>query len=126
MYGQTISAPDVRIYIEQVGAVYRADKKGGKSAFQPLHATFVFGEGFGVVRGICEAYYGKDKVTRVAPQTWKKHFGLIKTKKDDARVYAINNILIEGVPEDLKYKKNGGRADALLIGTYGLQTELEK
>lgn len=116
----------VKIYIEQVGAVYRSDKQGGKSAFQPLHATFVFGEGFGVIRGLCEAYYGKAAVTRVAPITWKKHFGLLKTEKDAARIYAIENILLEGVAEDLKYKKNGGRADALLIGTYGLNTELEK
>jgi len=117
---------DVEIYIEQVGAVYRQDKKGGTSAFQPLHATFVFGEGFGVIRGISEAYYGKASVTRVAPQTWKKHFGLIGTAKDAARLYAIDNCLREGVPQLLKRKKDDGRADALLIAEYGLHKEQEK
>lgn len=120
------SVPDsVKIYIEKVGAVYRADGAVA-GAGQPLAATFQFGEGAGVVRGICEAYYGRDNVTRVPPVTWKKNFGLLKTEKDAARIYAINNILIEGVPELLKRKKDGGRADALLIGTYGLTKELEK
>ena len=113
----------IKIYIEKVGAVYRSDKQAGKAAFQPLHATFVFGEGFGVLRGICEAYCGKENVIRVAPITWKKHFGLLKTEKDEARVYAIDNILLDGVPDLLKRKKDGGRADALLISTYGLHKE---
>ena len=116
---------DVKIYIEKVGAVYRADGAVA-GAGQPLAATFQFGEGAGVIRGVCEAYYGSDNVTRVPPITWKKTFGLLGTEKDAARVYAINNILIEGVPEMLKRKKDGGRADALLIGTYGLNIEQEK
>lgn len=113
---------DVKIYIEQVGAVYRQDKQ--KAASQPLAATFQFGEGFGVLRGICEAYYGPENVIRVPPVKWKKHFGLLKTEKDAARLYAIDNISLPDVPELLKRKKDGGRADALLICTYGLDQEL--
>jgi crossover junction endodeoxyribonuclease RuvC len=120
-----LSTSNVKVYIEKVGAVYRADGAVA-GAGQPLAATFQFGEGAGVVRGICEAYYGKENVTRVPPITWKKHFGLLKTEKDAARIYAINNILMPGVPELLKRKKDGGRADSLLIGTYGLHKELEK
>ena len=115
---------DVQVYIEQVGAVYRQDKKQGKEAHQPLHATFVFGEGFGVLRGVCEVYYGQAQVHRVMPVVWKKHFNLLKTEKDAARLKAIE--LLPDRADMLKRKKDIGRADAMLIGLYGCHEELEK
>ena len=112
---------EVHIYIEQVGAVYRQDKQKGTDAHQPLHATFVFGEGFGVLRGICEAYYGAGRLSRVMPAVWKKHHNLLKTDKDQARILAI-----EIFPEHeglLRRKKDIGRADSLLIARYGLDKQ---
>jgi crossover junction endodeoxyribonuclease RuvC len=113
----------VRVYIEQVGAVYRQDKQRGTEAHQPLHATFVFGEGFGVLRGVCEAYYGKGNLIRVMPAVWKKHHGLLKTEKDMARIRAIE--LLPDAADKLKRKKDIGRADASLIGLYGVHKERE-
>lgn len=118
-----LDKPEASIYIEQVGAVYRQDKQGGVAAFQPLHATFVFGEGAGVVRGISEALVGREGVHKVAPITWKKHFGLIGTVKDAARLLILDqqDDFAKGM---MKRKKDSGRADAYLIGQYGNSQEI--
>lgn len=108
---------EVQTYIEQVGAVYRQDgNRGGVG--QPLHATFVFGQGYGQLIATCEIYCGKENVHRVAPISWKKHLGLVGTEKDAARLYAIENI--PSAEPFLKRKKDIGRADAMLIGKYGV------
>lgn len=106
------------IFIEQVGPVYRQDKKQGTAAFQPLHATFTFGEGAGVIRGVCETLLGRACTHRVAPITWKKSHNLIGTEKDDARLQLLT-YHDTFVTSFLTRKKDSGRADAILIAEYG-------
>lgn len=54
--------------------------------------------------------------TEVAPATWKKALGLDKDK-DKSRAMAAK--LFPGLAEQLKRKKDDGRAEALLIAYYG-------
>jgi crossover junction endodeoxyribonuclease RuvC len=51
----------------------------------------------------------------INPGTWKKHFGLIKKSKEDARQKAI---AMFGSPAFLQRKKDHNRAEAALIATF--------
>lgn len=55
-------------------------------------------------------------VTFVVPAVWKRKFGLIGTVKDAARLLAIE--AFEDMATALKRKKDGGRADALMIAAW--------
>lgn len=100
--------------IERVGAI-RAEgrKQGGASMFN-------FGDGAGVVRAV----FGTLRIpyTRVAPAQWKRRFGLLDTEKDDARLLAIRRF--PSMADQLKRKKDGGRADALLLALWHESTEM--
>lgn len=85
-------------------------------------------EAYGVLKGLL---YALDiPLVTVSPQKWKGAYGLLADKederkpvekKDDARVYAI-----ERFPEtanDFARKKDGGRADAFLIGLWAHRTQ---
>jgi hypothetical protein len=56
----------------------------------------------------------------VTPGTWKRHFRLTGTDKDAARGLAIR---LHPALQGLHLKKHQGRADALLMGLYHLETE---
>lgn len=70
-------------------------------------------------RGIVEAVLDITRLERkvVQPQTWKRHYGLLKTEKgaslDRART------LFPAIAHDLKRVKDHNRAEALLIAQYG-------
>ncbi len=79
---------------------------------QGTTSMFNFGRSLGVIEGIVAAE--GIPTTWVTPQNWKKKFGLLKKDKDAARSLVINMF-----PKQLdlfKRKKDGGRADAVLIG----------
>ena len=82
---------------------------------QGVASMFSMGEGFGIWKGLI-AMAGF-KITLIPPQTWKKKMmnGMGK-EKDAARVRAIE--LFPEMYEQLKRKKDHGRADALLISEY--------
>lgn len=90
--------------VEKVGA---RPGDGGTSAFR-------FGEGFGKVKATLEVLGIPYEL--VIPAVWKRRMGLIGTEKDAARVLAIKRF--PSMAGQLKRKKDGGRADALLIGLY--------
>ena len=71
-------------------------------------------------RGIVEAVLDIARVERkvVQPQTWKKHFGLIKKSKDDARLKALELYPLQA--HELRLKKHHNRGDACLIATFAL------
>lgn len=80
---------------------------------QGVTSTFNFGLSYGMIQGVFIA--SGVEVVPVTSQAWKKHFNLIGSQKDDARILAM-----EMFPEaPLSRKKDIGRADALLIGAYG-------
>ncbi len=97
-------------FVEQVNAM---PPGGGRSA--GATSMFGFGEGFGIIKG-CLAGLGIRR-EYVVPATWKKQFGLLKRDKDAARTYALQRF--PSVVKELARKKDIGRADALLIASYG-------
>jgi len=78
---------------------------------QGVSSTFAFGRAVGVISAVCELT--RYPVHLVTPQRWKKHFHLSADKNeslDMARYYW---------PEaKLKLKKDGNKAEALLIAEY--------
>lgn len=107
---------DLKIFIEKVHAM---PGQGVTSMF-----NFGYADGFlkGIVKSVCSEY------TLVTPQKWKKHFGLLKTTKDDARQFVLNHFMQKmlPVPDDLlKVGKGQAIADAYLIGLYGQLTSKE-
>lgn len=87
---------------------------GGTSAFR-------FGEGYGQVKavlGVLGIPY-----SRAIPAVWKRHMGLLGTEKDAARLLAITRF--PAAEPMLRRKKDGGRGDALLIGLWHENTQLQ-
>jgi len=87
-------------------------------------ASFTFGQGFGILRGVL---IGAGMTTElVTPGAWKASMGLPPIKgesdaarKDRARLKAQDTW--PGSAELFKRKKDDGRAEAALIGLYGLK-----
>jgi crossover junction endodeoxyribonuclease RuvC len=69
--------------------------------------------GSGLWEGMCAGL--GIPVRLVAPQAWKKHAGLLRTKKGASRVVASTMF----PTLDLGPKSQTGRADAVLIAAYG-------
>lgn len=84
---------------------------------QGVRSTFSFGRSKGIVEG---AFSTEDtRPNLVSPQTWKRHFGLLKQDKKASRELAMKLF-----PKDaglFKRAKDDGRAEAALIALYGLQ-----
>lgn len=77
---------------------------------------FRFGESYGMIKATLAC--NRVPYELVSPQRWKAHFGLTKDK-DAARALAA-----EKFPDKAHYfkrKKDDGRAEAALIGLYGLE-----
>lgn len=106
---QTHPGASVHATLEEVGAFSGEGRRSG----------FRFGEGFGIVKGVL----GSQGIawSLAPPKAWKKHFGLQKTDKDDARIYALRRF--PSLAHALSRKKDIGRADALLIALYAWETE---
>ena len=86
---------------------------------QGVSSTFRFGQADGVVRGVLGAL-GIGSI-EVHPQVWKRYLRLTGMDKDAARTYVIERY--PELAEQLKRKKDVGRADALLIGLWAEITE---
>lgn len=83
---------------------------------QGVSSMFAFGKSYGIILGVIAAIGISTEL--VAPQRWKKHFGLSGPDKDQGRELAIR--LFPTCP--LPRKKDHGRADALLIAKYFAET----
>lgn len=103
----------VSAVVEVVGSAPMEGRKQGGSSM------FGFGQSDGMVRGILGCL--RIPVTEVHPITWKNHYGLLKTEKDVARLLAIRRF--PSIAHDLKRKKDGGRADALLLALWHENTD---
>ena len=82
---------------------------------QGVTSMFGFGHSAGVVDGVVAAK--GLKATKVAPQAWKRLYGLTGREKDAARTEAMQ--LYPEASAFLARKKDCGRADALLIAHWG-------
>lgn len=87
---------------------------GGTSAFR-------FGEGYGQIKAVLAVL--DIPYSRPVPAVWKRHMGLLGTEKDDARLLAIRRFP-DAAPQ-LQRKKDGGRADALLIALWHENTQMQ-
>ena len=94
-------------YIEEVTAMPR----------QGVSSVFTFGQAHGLVLGAVAAL--GVRTVRIRPQLWQKTVGA----KGDPRPRAME--LYPSMTEQLKRKKDDGRADALLIAHTGLMLERE-
>ena len=82
---------------------------------QGVVSVFSFGRSRGLIEGCLSTL--EIPVEFVTPQAWKKHFSLIRKEKDVARTLALQKF--PKFADNLRLKKHGGRADAILIGLYG-------
>jgi hypothetical protein len=86
---------------------------------QGVASVFTFGCAYGVCIGVA---CGSDvPVSFVTPTRWKTHFRLTGQPKDSARELAIR--LYPNTAKMLGLKKHHGRADALLLARFALDTE---
>lgn len=109
--------------LQESGARHAFIESVGSMPKQGVASTFSFGYGVGQVhRAVALAGI---PMTLVTPGTWKKAHGLVKTKgesiagfKERSRARALQLFL--GLAHMLSRKKDGNRAEALLIARYGL------
>lgn len=95
--------------IEQVNAL---PKQGSASGFR-------FGQSDGIARGVLGAL--GIRLISVPPQTWKRYLRLTGLDKDAARLHVIQRY--PALADQLKRKKDVGRADALLVALWAELTE---
>lgn len=84
---------------------------------QGVTSMFNFGMGYGAIQGVLAA--NGILCNLVTPQAWKKHHGLIGKDKDSARTLAR----LLHPTASLVRKKDIGRADAMLIGSFGVKEQ---
>jgi len=84
---------------------------------QGVASTFKFGMAVGIIHGVLFCH--RLPLHLVTPGVWKKHFKLSGTDKEAARALAIR---LYPAVQGLHLKKHHGRADALLIGDWFLDT----
>lgn len=98
--------PDM-ILIERVGAM----------PGQGVTSMFAFGRSLGVVEGVVASLGVPYEY--VLPDRWKRRAGLSGREKDEARAKALQ--MFPEMASLLTRKADIGRADALLIATFGRQ-----
>jgi crossover junction endodeoxyribonuclease RuvC len=84
---------------------------------QGVSSVFSFGKSFGVVIGVLAAL--EVPMTFVAPATWKRALG-VPAAKDGARARASQ--LLPAAAHHWTRVRDDGRAEAALIGHYGLRS----
>lgn len=102
--------------LEQVDAAPMGGRRQGTTSM------FRFGEGYGIVRGVLASL--AIPTCYVRPQVWKRHFRIPgKLEAPDAgRQIAIARF--PSAADRLQRKKDGGRADALLLALWADAREL--
>jgi crossover junction endodeoxyribonuclease RuvC len=103
-----LKIPFEMLAVERVQAIYDVSRGFGDTP----RSSFTFGKNYGALLATLNLL----NVRRfdVIPQTWKKHYGLIKTTKEDSRLLALK--FFPDAP--IKRKKDDGRAESLLIAKW--------
>ena len=99
---------DIKVIIEQVSAM----------PGQGVTSMFNFGQSFGVLKGVCASM--QLSVYFVRPAKWKKYFNLINSEKDASRTKAIE--IFPYFSDKLSKKKDGNKADAILLASFFYET----
>lgn len=84
---------------------------------QGVSSMFRFGQGFGALEMAAAA--GGHVLRYVTPQQWKKHFGLVGAAKGASRAVACQRL--PHAAHLFARVKDEGRAEAALIGLYGIE-----
>ena len=100
-----LSSERPEVILERVGA-----RPG-----QGVTSMFSFGRAAGIAEGVVAAL--GLPLRRVTPESWKRRARLTGKPKDAARALAID--LFPEIASELARKRDGGRADALLLAYYG-------
>jgi crossover junction endodeoxyribonuclease RuvC len=95
------------VVIEDVHAM---PKNGATSMFN-------FGYSAGVIYGAVCSFWRDCDVQFVRPQAWKKHFNLLNSNKDAARLLCLEKF--PHMKDKFKLKKSSGISDSSLIALYG-------
>ena len=103
-----IDKKDIKVIIEQVSAM----------PGQGVTSMFNFGQSYGILKGICSAM--QLPMYFVRPAKWKKYFNLINSEKDASRTKAIE--IFPYFSAQLSRKKDGNKADAILIASFYYET----
>lgn len=115
------SRNEIHAYVEEQHArpprIWDKEKEDWKIV-QGSSSTFNFGCSFGKVLGVLAAL--GVPYTLVTPAAWKKTFHLGRDK-EQSRARALE--LFPALADDLKRKKDEGRAEALLLALYGKMQE---
>ena len=106
IFSQYPATDVLMIYLERVSA-----RPG-----QGVVSMFNFGRSFGAVEAVVN--FSGFPLTYVTPQSWKRSCSLIKASKDASR----GRVLDLYPHADVQRKKDSGRADAILIARYGMET----
>lgn len=109
---------DLHVFIEKVNAMPAI---GGRSI--GATSAFNFGMGYGIWQGILSAL--KIPYTLVVPVRWKKATMPDANKEKGASIMRVKQ-LYPHIAEQFKRKKDHGRADAVLIATYGRMTMMQE
>ena len=89
---------------------------------QGVSGMFRFGQSVGVSEGVVGAM--RLPLSRVTPGEWKRHWRLLRKDKDAGRALAID--VYPELAHQLTRKKDGGRADALLIAGYAATKQIAR
>lgn len=103
-----------RLAIERANAMPSIRLTNGERIHKPPSAAFHFGDACGSVRTCvvcCDLQY-----RYVAPQVWKRHFGLSGSDKEDSRQKALE--LFPDCADLFVLKKHEARAEASLIAKW--------
>jgi len=85
---------------------------------QGVSSMFRFGQALGTIEGILGGL--EIPIVYVSPNVWKRHYGLHRQQKDDARMRAIQ--YWPRLADELNRKKDVDKADALLIANWKRET----
>ena len=107
--------------IERVRAMPAGKNPDGSPRRQGGQTMFVFGDNYGKPKAVLECL--QIPYTRAEPASWKRYYGLTGQEKDVARLLAIRRF--PSIADQLQRKKDGGRADALLIALWHENTQVQ-
>lgn len=96
----------IRCCLEQVHAMPK----------QGVTSTFTFGEGFGYIKGMLEAF--EIPYQEIPPQKWKKEFGLTNNKAKSIEVCKRLFPAVSLLPTERSRVNNDGMAEAVLMAEY--------
>ena len=96
-------------------------EKVGAMPKQGVTSTFNFGQSFGYILGVLEAFSVPYQL--VTPQTWKKHFGLNADKGKSIETAKRLFPSISLLPTERCHVDSDGMAEALLMALYAMRTD---